>query len=288
MRSAGALVLLIALTGVGGFVSAEPVLAQGDDLDIRSGDRGRGIPTSMFGTYIRKGEWLVYPFFEYYFDDNLEYKPQELGYGLFEDFRGKFRASEGIFYVGYGITSRLAIEFEAAVITARLEKATNDPVTPATIEESGTGDVEGQIRFRFLEETERRPEVFGYFEAVSPQQREKLLIGTPDWELKGGVGVVRGYRWGTLSARGAGEYLVEDSSFDLGEYGLEYLKRLSPRWRIYTGIEGTQDELTLITELQWHFADFAFLKVNNGLGVTSKATDWAPEIGIMFSHFTSH
>jgi hypothetical protein len=28
-------------------------------------DRGTGIPTSMFGTYVRRGELLVYPFFEY-------------------------------------------------------------------------------------------------------------------------------------------------------------------------------------------------------------------------------
>jgi hypothetical protein len=26
-----------------------------------------------------------------------------------------------------------------------------------------------------------------------------------------------------------------------------------------------------------------FLKVNNAFGVTSKATDWAPEIGIVFA-----
>ncbi|MGE5860715.1 MAG: hypothetical protein ACM34J_09190, partial [Ignavibacteria bacterium] len=32
-------------------------------------DRGPGIPTSMFGTYIKKGELLLYPFFEYYYDN---------------------------------------------------------------------------------------------------------------------------------------------------------------------------------------------------------------------------
>ena len=26
-----------------------------------------------------------------------------------------------------------------------------------------------------------------------------------------------------------------------------------------------------------------FVKINNGLGLTSKATDWAPEVGIVFS-----
>jgi hypothetical protein len=48
-------------------------------------------------------------------------------------------------------------------------------------------------------------------------------------------------------------------------------------------VEGTQDELELITEAQWHITDRIFVKLNNALGITSKATDWAPEIGIMFS-----
>ncbi|MBI5445481.1 MAG: hypothetical protein HY900_30235 [Deltaproteobacteria bacterium] len=42
-------------------------------------DRGTGVATSMFGTYVKKGETLVYPFAELYFDSDLEYKPDELG-----------------------------------------------------------------------------------------------------------------------------------------------------------------------------------------------------------------
>jgi len=41
-------------------------------------DRGTGIPTSMFGTYINKKEVIIYPFYEYYYDDNAEYSPEEL------------------------------------------------------------------------------------------------------------------------------------------------------------------------------------------------------------------
>jgi len=260
--------------------------ARADDLPTRLRDRGDGMPTSMFGTYIQRGELLVYPFFEYYLDNNIEYKPSEFGYGLEQDFQGKFRSSEGIIYLGYGLTDRIAFEFEAAVVKARQEKSPDDPTAvPAVITEQGTGDIEGQLRVRLLNENERRPEVFGYFEAVSPRQQDKLLIGTQDWELKGGAGLVRGFSWGTVTGRAAGEYSVETSSFDLGEYALEYLKRLSPKWRVYAGFEGKQDELSLITEAQWHFSRTAFLKLNNGLGVTQKATDWAPEIGIMFSFF---
>jgi hypothetical protein len=32
-----------------------------------------------------------------------------------------------------------------------------------------------------------------------------------------------------------------------------------------------------------HVTDSMMIKLNSALGVTSKATDWAPEVGVMFS-----
>lgn len=282
-RAARVLFLSIFVSTV---VTISPASAQSEDLPVYLQDRGTGIPTSMFGTYIRKHELLIYPFFEYYLDDDLEYKPEELGYGLDEDFRGKYRATETLIFLGYGITDWLAVEFEAALhIDASLEKAPEDASgTPAKIEENGTGDVEGQLRARLARETESRPELFTYFEAVSPQQEDKVLIGTPDWEFKLGVGVIRGYSWGTMTLRLAGEYSVEEDKGELGEYAVEYLNRLSPQWRVYLGVEGNQDEVELIPEVQWHIkTDRIMVKVNSAIGVTSKATDWAPEIGILFA-----
>ena len=56
-----------------------------------------------------------------------------------------------------------------------------------------------------------------------PHHKEKVLIGTPDVELKFGTGVVRGFTWGTLIARAAIEYAGGSSSqFDTGEYAVEY------------------------------------------------------------------
>ena len=55
-------------------------------LPVYLRDRGTGLPTSMFGTYIRKHELLVYPFFEYYRNDDEEYEPADIGYGLAEEF----------------------------------------------------------------------------------------------------------------------------------------------------------------------------------------------------------
>ncbi|MEK7727606.1 MAG: hypothetical protein AAB354_04290, partial [candidate division KSB1 bacterium] len=109
-------------------------------------DRGPGIRTSIFGTYVRRGELLVSPFFEHYRNNDFEYKPAELGFGLEEDYRGRFRANEGLLFVSYGLTDWLAIELEAAVIKASLYKSPFDPSTmPAKLTESGLGD--RQIQF---------------------------------------------------------------------------------------------------------------------------------------------
>ena len=250
----------------------------------RQRDRGPGLPTSMFGTYIERGEWLLYPFLEYYRDANMEYSPDEFGFGLDADYRGRYRATENLIFLSYGFTDRLAVEMEAAVIRARLRKAPDDPsAMPAAIEESGLGDVEGQLRYRWNRETERAPEVFSYFETVFPLQKKKLLIGTQDWEFKFGSGVVRGFSWGTATVRAAVEYDAADANLALGEVAVEYLRRLNSTFRVYAGVEGSQDEIEGIAELQWFLRPNLFLKINNSFGLTSKATDWAPEFGVMFS-----
>lgn len=248
-------------------------------------DRGTGVATSMFGTYVRRGELLIYPFFEYYRDGNYEYQPSEFGFPPAADYRGRYRASEGLLFLGYGITEDLAVEFEAAVISARLEKSPDDPsAMPAAVEESGLGDVEGQIRWRFRRETERGPEAFTYFETVLPLQKTRQLIGTPDWEFKLGFGLTRGLSWGTVTFRSGVEYSREERKFEWGEYAFEYLRRLSPAWRVVVLIEGVQlDEVALITEAQWHFHPRAFLRANTGWGLTPNATGFAPEMGLMFS-----
>lgn len=255
-----------------------------DQLPIYLRDRGTGIPTSMFGTYVRSGELLVYPYVEYYYDNDMEYTPREMGYGLDEDFRGKYRATEGLLFLGYGVTDWLALELEAAVITAELHKSDRDPSDmPDVIEESGLGDVETQIRWRWFEEKESRPELFSFFETVYPLQKHRKLIGTRDWELTLGVGIIKGFSWGTGTLRLAAAHDREEQETELGEYAVEYLKRISDGFRVFAAVEGEGDEVELITELQWHMRENMFVKFNCGFGLTSKATDYAPEVGIMLS-----
>ena len=107
-------------------------------------------------------------------------------------------------------------------------------------------------------------------------------------EAELGVGRTRGYRWGTLTARVSGAYEGASSShFDFGEYAVEYLKRLSPSWRVFAAVQGQSDEISLITEAQWHLGRHVFIRFNQELGLTSRATDWEPQLGIFFTVPTS-
>ena len=283
MKKKGIFLFVISISLLFLFFQTSSISAE-EQLPVYLQDRGTGIPTSMFGTYVRPGELLVYPFIEFYMDSNMEYSPDELGYGVDRDYRGKYRATEALIFLGYGLSNRWAIEFEAAVIQASLEKASEDSSgMPDKVEESGLGDVEGQIRYRWFGEKEDRPEVFSYFEYVIPTQDEGSLIGTTDWEFKLGVGTVKGFYWGTMTIRTAVEYDMAEDAFEIGEAAVEYLKRINPQWRVFLAVEGAEDEWECIPELQWHFRPNMFLKLNSAFALTSKAEDWAPEIGLMMS-----
>jgi hypothetical protein len=246
-------------------------------------DRGSGLPTSMFGTYVQPHELLVYPFLEYTMQ-NLEYKPSEMGYGVDQDFRGRYRETEALLFLGYGVSDRLALEFEAAMTKASLRKSATDPSgLPSRLSESGLGDTQVQANWRWSFETASRPEIWSYLEADLPLQRNRKLIGTQGLGLKLGTGVIKGFPIGTFMFRMAAQHESGQGTVELGEYALEYLKRISPKWRIYTGIEGSQDEIEYIFEVQRKLGAHSFIKINNAFGITSKAPRWAPEIGIAFS-----
>lgn len=248
-------------------------------------DRGNdGIPTSMFGTYLPKRDFLIYPFYEFYWDHNTEYSPAEFDYTLDQDFEGKSIGHEGLIYLAYGITDWLMIEIEVAVITETLWKASNDNSgMPDSIKESGLGDVEGQIRWRYMKEKERRPELFSLLEIVTPAQKKqnRQLIGTTAWEFKFGIGAVKGFKFGTMTVRAAIEYDGEEQEVAPGEYALEYLRKFRDKYKLFLMIEGSGDEMEFIFENQIHLNKHVNFKLGSGIGITPKATDIAPEIGIM-------
>ena len=250
-------------------------------------DRGPGIPTSLFGTYITKGEFLVYPFYEYTRNTSEEYMPSELGANWSEpgEYLGTLVEHEYLLFLAYGISDRVHIELEGALYTnGTFDTAPDDPSNlPARIEESGLGDVESQLRWRWNRESAKKPEFYSFFEVVFPLQRDNVVIGTQDWEFAGGFGVIKGLAWGTVSGRVALKYDKEDGQVEPGEFAFEYLKRVSPKWRMVGSLEGEDDEVSVIGEAQWFVSRRAFFKFNCGFGVTDKAPDIAPEIGIMLS-----
>jgi hypothetical protein len=258
--------------------------AEPDGLPSYLYDRGDGIRTSMLGTYVREKELLVYTFYEFTRKRNLEYKPSELGFTGDTDFFGKAIEREVMAFFAYAFNDSLAIEFESALhssIDFRKDPADASAV-PARIRESGLGDTETNIRWRFQKETEARPEVVFGFKTVFPLQKDKKLLGTQDWEFSPGVVLTKGFSFGTLALRLSANYSGGERKLELGEYAVDFERRLSANWRVVLSLEGEQDELSIIGEAQYSLGKNAVLKINSGFGLTKKAPDFAPEIGVLF------
>jgi hypothetical protein len=246
-------------------------------------DRGSGIPMSQFGTFVEPGERDLYLFYEYTRTTEFEYHPSELGSTGGTDFLGRLTENEGLLYFAYGLSERLAFELEGALYAkTTFEKAADDPSDlPPRFSESGLGDVEGQLRWRWRPESEAHSELYSYLEVVLPLQKDKVLIGTQHWEGAFGLGFLRGHSWGTIGGRIAVAWDGEDSKIEIGEYAFEYFKRISPRWRLVALLEGESEEVSLIGEAQWTLSEHALVKLNCGFGLSPQSPEIAPEIGLM-------
>jgi hypothetical protein len=201
-------------------------------------------------------------------------------------FRGRFRGTSSQLFIGYGVTDWLALELEGAYITAKLTKSPSDTfATPATTRQSGLTDLEAQVRARLLRETTGRPEIFGFVELVARSQRGKVLLEEANWDAKPGIGVVRGFGFGTVTIRIAAEYNHTEHKPDLGEIALEYLRRLAPSAHLYLAVEGGEggalDEWDLSTGIRWRLTTSVDFKLDNAVGISSRSTDWAPQVGLM-------
>ena len=269
---------------VGGVLLAAPAVSIAEELPSYLADRGRGVPTSLFGTYIEEGEFVVYPMYEYYSDKDEEYQPDEFGINDGTDYFAETTENEFLIFLGYGLTEDIILEFEAAVYTSKEFDRDSDDLsgTPDKIEESGLGDVEGQVRWRWNRETESKPEYFSFFEYVLPLQDNKQIIGTQDWEFVFGFGAIKGLTWGNLTGRLSVAWDDGERKLEMSEYAVEYLNRLSSSWAVVAAVEGEDDEVSFIGETQHALSDSATLKLNLGVGVTDKATDIAPEVGVLF------
>ncbi len=245
-------------------------------------DRGDGIQTSLFGTYIEKKDFIIYPFYEYYIEKDTEYNPGKLGYNLNQTQQGKFSAHEELVYLAYGINDWLMFEVEASIIQAKLEKSSTDlSIMPSSFKESGIENIEGQFRWRYNRESSRRPEVYSYFLTVIPTQGNNKIIGTEGYEFKLGTGLIKGFKFGTVSANISIQYNTQGSEYEFGGLTVDYLKRINKNFRVYVGLEGLPNATELITELQIFPAPWMFFRLNNAIGISPDATDIAPEVGVL-------
>ena len=273
--AAGHLLAAILMTGPLQALAQEPAYLA---------DRGDGIRTSLIGTYVRPNEFVFYPFYEYTRTRNFEYTPNEVGGVGSTDFQGKKYEREFLVFLGYAFSDSLLVEFESALhSTVEFRKAPDDTSNaPAQLRESGLGDTEAQIRWRVAKETETRPDITLFFETVFPFQRSKKLLGTQDWQFASGAVLTKGYSFGTLSLRGGVGYDRGDRKFKVDEYAIDYLKKLSPAWRVALSLEGHESELSIIGEVQYTLSKDAILKINSGFGLSNKDKAFAPEIGVLF------
>ena len=108
-----------------------------------------------------------------------------------------------------------------------------------------------------------------------PHHAEKPLIGTRVGG-QGRHGPHSRVRLGHLTARVAIEFAESSTSRSTPANMPSSTSVGFVEMAVYAGVEGTQDELSLIGEVQWHLTPRAFLRINNGIVYTSKATDWAP------------
>jgi hypothetical protein len=250
-------------------------------------DRGPGVRTSEFQTYVGRHQLLLLTSAAYIKDHNREYNPLDWGYGTQTDLRGTLRSSSAQLFVAYGVTDWLAVELEGSSLSARFDKSSRDTsATPARIRESAIGDFAGQVRVRFAQERGRRPEIWGSVEVIPANLKRKVLIGDKVTDVKSEIGLTRGFHFGTMTLRTTVEYNHGDHHWDLGETSLEYLRRLSPDWRILLAIEGGEtgamDEWVFVTAGQWRIANGFYVKLANGFGLMSKSTDWEPQVGMLW------
>lgn len=250
-------------------------------------DRGTGIPTSLFGSFIAEDEVWVYLFYEYVLEDRFEYNPDDFGYEPDEDFLGKGHLHQALVFLGWGITDSLMLELEMSAYDHQtVERSDRDHGTgPRDLVESGLGTVEGQLRYRIMKETETWPDLYTFIGWELPFQRTKHFIGASEWELFWGLGLVKGFKWGTINLYcNPFVWLPESEEESFGSVGFDYIKRLGEHWRLVLAAEssgGIQD-WSAIGEVQYHVNDRLYFKFNCGFGLTEDEPVIAPEVGVMF------
>lgn len=274
---------------IGGALTA-PVAGQATTWSAsQPGDRDPGTATTLSGVYVARGELRAFLSYERVTNHGFEYSPNELGVPSGADYQGDLRASQGVIFLGYGLTDAISFGLEASIARVTLRKADDDTsALPDETRQSGLGGVHVEGTWRFLDESAGRPELFTFVEVQLPHDRSKRLTGTENYVILPGIGLSRGFGWGRLIARVSIEYDTgSESALDFGEWSVEAYRVLSSAWRLSAGLEGqiggsnNLDEVWLISDLDWKLGDRLALRFHNGLGLTAKTAGWSPEVGLL-------
>ncbi len=272
-------------------ISLGPHSAGAEDAPTTYGlrDRGPGVPTSLTGIYLERGEWLGAASYQDLENRGFQYSPDEFGIADENDYLGKYTSSGGIFFLGYGISESLAVGLRVTGGSTKLAKASDDPsAMPSEIKESGIGEVAPELTWRFMTETASRPELYTYVSVLIPHDSDKNLIGTEDWVILPGIGLNRGFSWATLSARMDFEYdTASTSALDFGKWTIEGQRRFSDAWWLSAGLQGQVgggnnfDEVWQTTYLQWSASPHVTVRFGSRIGLTTMTEGWTGELGIV-------
>ena len=156
------------------------------------------------------------------------------------------------------------------------------------MKESGISTIAPELTWRFMTETAHRPELFAIVSAQIPQNRDKNLVGTPDWFVLPGIGLNRGFSWATLTARMNFEYdAASASTIDFGKWSIEGQRRFSDAWWLSAGLEGQVgggnnfDEAWQTTFVQWSPTPHVAVRFGSRIGLTQMTEGWTGELGLV-------
>lgn len=187
---------------------------------------------------------------------------------------------------GRDVTERLAFETEIILWDSSLSYVPpHESIDThlSKVQEEDFGEVNAKLEWRWSEEAQLRPEIYGFFEASIPFYRGDLS-SHDDLETALGLGFVKNYGWGQIDAEVAFVFDQDNPGSYVGEYDIEVTKRVSSRTNFVTSLEGGDNELSLNAGPQWLLGKGVIVQLQAGVAKEEEDSEFAPEIRVMFAY----
>jgi len=171
-------------------------------------------------------------------------------------------------------------------VSARFERSSLDTSgTPATIKESGFTDLAAQARLRLASEQGKATEIFASLEFIPATHRGKKLISDRWTDLKGEIGLVRGFQFGTMTLKTTVEW-NHGTTLGPRQHRWSTCDRCRPSggcsWRSRAARAGAMDEWVFVTAAQWRISIAPFSSFPTA-SAWRRIHDWEPQVGIMLA-----